>query len=487
MKKDITAGIDSSTQSCTIVLRDLNDGSIIAESRIKHPKTTPPCSEQKPEDWLEALILAFKNLKEYLSRIACISVGGQGHGLVILDENYNSLRKAKLWNDTESFKEANYLRKLINDNYWEAHIGSIPAPALTISKLLWMENNYHDVIKRSSYIMLPSDYIVFMLTGNNMTERGVASGTGYFNPYDNIYDEFILDKSLSSKIVDKLPKIVNSNGIAGKVKKIKGIEELEGALVSVGTGDNMAAAIGLNCKENDIVISIGTSGTLYSITTKKITNTCNGMVNLYADATNRYMPMLTTLNAAKVTDTFRNILNCSTNEFDDMVINDKDYGRDLILIPYLDGERSPNLPFALGTLNGIKSDVKRQHIASASVIGVVCNLLEGINVLKTIGLKLDGKIILTGGGSNSLAYRQIISDFSKKEVYICNYLETAAAGAALLAASVYKKINIEYLMESWNLGLEKAASPRNNIDTKKIIDSYNYYQKKYKECIYEEN
>lgn len=487
MNRDIAAGIDSSTQSCTIVLRDLNDGSIIAESRIKHPKTTPPCSEQKPEDWWKALILAFKNLKEYLSRIACVSVGGQGHGLVILDKNLNSLRKAKLWNDTESFKEADYLRKIIDDDYWETHTGSIPAPALTISKLLWMEKNYSDVIKKSSYIMLPSDYIIFMLTGNNVTERGVASGTGYFNPYDNIYDEFILDKSISSKIINKLPKIVNSNDVVGKVRKIEGIEELEGAFVSVGTGDNMAAAIGLNCKQNDIVISIGTSGTVYTITTNKITNTYDGMVNLYADATNRYMPMLTTLNAAKVTDAFRYILNCSTNEFDNMVLNDKDMGGDLILIPYLDGERSPNLPFALGTLNGIKSNVKREHIASASIIGVVCNLLEGINILRNIGLKLDGKIILTGGGSNSLAYRQIISDLIQKQVYVCNYLETAAAGTALLAASSYKKIDITNLMQNWNLGLEKVATPRNNIDINRIVDSYNYYNKKYKECIYEKN
>lgn len=487
MKKDIAAGIDSSTQSCTVVLRNMTDGSIIAESRVKHPKTYPPISEQKPEDWFEALISALKNLKQYLERIACISVGGQGHGLVILDKNFNSIRKAKLWNDTESYKEADYLRKLIEDKYWESHTGSIPAPALTVSKLLWTEKNYEDVIKKSSYIMLPSDYIVFMLTGNNVTERGVASGTGYFNPHNNTYEELILNKCLSNKIIDKLPKIVNSNSLAGKVKLIKGIEELEGAIVSVGTGDNMSAAIGLNCKENDIVISIGTSGTIYTITKQKITNSANGMVNLYADATDRYMPMLTTLNAAKVTDTFRNILNVSTNEFDYMVLNDKDMGGDLILMPYLDGERSPNLPFALGTLNGIKSNVKREHIASASVIGVVCNLLEGVNILRSIGLKCDGKIILTGGGSNSFAYRQIISDILNKEVYCCNYLETAAAGAALLASSSYKEINIEILMQKWNLGLEKAAMPRENIDYKKIVDSYNYYSKKYKECIYEKN
>ena len=207
MIRDIAAGIDSSTQSCTVVLRNLSDGKIIAESRAKHMPTYPPCSEQLPEDWRNALIECFNNLKEYLSRIACIAVGGQGHGLVILDENSNSLRKAKLWNDTESSKNADDIRKIIEDSYWESHTGSIPGPALTISKLVWTEEHYSDILEKAKYIMLPADYLIFKLTGNFVTERGGGSGTGYLNPYTNEYDYDVLKKCLKTDISSKLPKI----------------------------------------------------------------------------------------------------------------------------------------------------------------------------------------------------------------------------------------------------------------------------------------
>ena len=211
--------------------------------------TYPPCSEQLPEDWWNALIECFNNLKEYLSRIACIAVGGQGHGLVILDENSNSLRKAKLWNDTESSKNADDIRKIIEDSYWESHTGSIPWPALTISKLVWTEEHYSDILEKAKYIMLPADYLIFKLTGNFVTERGGGSGTGYLNPYTNEYDYDVLKKCLKTDISSKLPKIYPSNSIAGEVKFIDELKELQGAIVGMGTGDNMAAAIGLNCKE----------------------------------------------------------------------------------------------------------------------------------------------------------------------------------------------------------------------------------------------
>lgn len=484
MIRDIAAGIDTSTQSCTIALRKLSDGTIIAESRTKHPSTTPPCSEQYPEDWWEALISAFKELKEYLPRIASIAVGGQGHGLVTLDEKGNSLRKAKLWNDTESAPDAECIKKLINEGYWETHIGSIPGPALTISKLVWTERNYKGLLERAKYVMLPADYIIFKLTGKFVTERGGGSGTGYLNPYTDRYDVEILKKCLPyDSFENKLPEIVPSSHIAGEVRLISGLEELEGAVVGMGTGDNMAAAIGLNAKEGDAVFSIGTSGTVYSIISKEIKNTYRGMVNFYADATDRYMPMITTLNAAKVTDAFARILGVKVEEFDRLALEDETFGNDLVLIPYLDGERAPNLPLALGTLNGIRSDVKRGQIASAAVKGVVCNLLNGLEILKNIGVKFNGKIILTGGGSKSAAYRQYLSDLSSQDVYVCGFVETAAAGAALFGASAYKQIDIKDLMDEWSLGLKKAATPR-NINYKEIKDAYAYYAKKYEEYTY---
>lgn len=473
MVRDIAAGIDTSTQSCTIALRNLTDGSVIAEARTLHPKTTPPVSEQYPEDWWNALILAFNELKEYLSRIACIAVGGQGHGLVILDESGKSLRKAKLWNDTESYEDAEVLRKLIGDSYFENHIGSIPAPALTVSKLMWTERNYNGLLKKAKYIMLPADYIVYKLTGEFVTERGVSSGTGYFNPHTNTWDMDILNKAVSYLDESILPKILVSSALSGEVRDIPELPELKGAFVGLGTGDNMTAAIGLNCKEGDSVMSLGTSGTIYSVTKKSIKDTYGGCINLYADATGRYLPMVTTLNAAKVTDTFRRLLSVSIEEFDELVLNDKDNGAGVVLVPYLDGERTPNLPFATGHLSGIRTNTTKAHIASAVLNGVICNLLEGCDILKKIGVDLEGRFILTGGGSKSISYRQILADLTGKEVYICKFVETSALGAALYGASAFKRINIETLMEEWALPLEVVARPR-NINVKKIRAEYSY-------------
>lgn len=482
MIRDIAAGIDSSTQSCTVVLRNLSDGKIISSVRSKHTPTYPPCSEQLPEEWWNALIECFNNLKEYLPRIACIAVGGQGHGLVILDENFNSLRKAKLWNDTESSKNAEDIRKIIEDNYWETHIGSIPGPALTISKLVWTQEHYNDILEKAKYIMLPADYLIFKLTGNFVTERGGGSGTGYLNPYTNEYDYEILKKCLKTDISSKLPKIYPSNSIAGEVKFIDELKELQGAVVGMGTGDNMAAAIGLNCKEGDTVISIGTSGTVYSVTKKAIKDSHDGMLNLYADATNRFMPMFTTLNSSKVTDAFRRILNVSFEEFDNLALSDKlDNG--LNLVPYLDGERSPNLPLASGFFTGMRSNISRENIASTAVKGVVCNLLEGLDILKSVGVEDNGKIIVTGGGSKSTAYRQFLADLSSKDIYTCQYVETVAAGAALYAASSYKNIDIQKLMDEWALNINKVSSPR-DVDFRSIRQSYHFYAKKYEEYIY---
>lgn len=188
MSRDLVAGIDSSTQSCTVVLRRIEDGGVVAQTRTPHPVTTPPRSEQAAEAWWEALLAAFGELGAYQSRIAAISVGGQGHGLVMLDGEGKSLRKAKLWNDTEAAPDAHRLRERLPPQEWARRTGSVPAPALTISKLAWTERNFPGLVSRARHVLLPSDYIVFRLTGRAITERGVASGTGYFNPFANCWD-----------------------------------------------------------------------------------------------------------------------------------------------------------------------------------------------------------------------------------------------------------------------------------------------------------
>jgi len=308
MARDLVAGIDSSTQSCTVVVRRLDDGAVVAEASAPHPPTFPPCSEQDPGAWWDALCTALSKLSQFIPRIAAVSVGGQGHGLVLLDRADAPLRPAKLWNDTESALDAAELLRKLSGTEWAKRTGSIPGPALTISKLAWTERTHPGMIKAAARVCLPFDYLIYRLSGRLVTERGGSSGTGYFNPFKNAWDTDLAN--FAAPDVDwssKLPEIIASDRPAGQVNEAAGLGELSTAIVGAGTGDNMSAALGLNLREGDTVISLGTSGTIYGRSSAGVCDS-SGWINGYADSAGAFLPMVTTLNAAKVTDAFRRLL-----------------------------------------------------------------------------------------------------------------------------------------------------------------------------------
>ncbi|MDQ0471884.1 xylulokinase [Labrys wisconsinensis] len=459
MARDLVAGIDSSTQSCTVQLRRLDDGSVVAEARAPHPPTTPPLSEQVPEAWREALEACLSQLKHHLPRIAALSVGGQGHGLVMLDEAGRSLRPAKLWNDTQSAADAERLLTAWPAAEWARRTGSVPAPALTVSKLAWTERNHPGLVAKARHIMLPFDYLVFRLAGHAVTERGGSSGTGYFNPFDNIWDFELADLAVPG--IDwraKLPDIVASNARAGIVCEDAGLGALAGAVVGAGTGDNMTAALGLNVREGDTVISLGTSGTIYGRCRTGVQD-ASGAINGYADAANGFLPMVTTLNAAKVTDAVRRLLDLSFEAFDELALSAPPGAEGLVLLPYFDGERTPNLPDATGTLLGLRSNLTRAGMARAAVEGVLCGLLEGGDILSRHGVPQDGRLILTGGAARSKAYRQVLADLTGRPVWIGSLTEAAAAGAAVQAAAALSAAPTDQVAAAWAPRLEIAAEP----------------------------
>ncbi|MBO9124941.1 MULTISPECIES: xylulokinase [unclassified Rhizobium] len=460
MQRDLVAGVDSSTQSCTVVLRRLEDGAVVAEARKPHPPTTPPRSEQAPEAWWQALVSAFGELTTYLPRIAGISVGGQGHGLVMLGEDGLPLRDAKLWNDTESAHDASILREMLPQKDWATRTGSVPAAALTVSKLAWTERTHPGMVAKARRIMLPSDYLLYRLSGRATTERGVSSGTGYFNPFTNSWDFALADLAVPNIDWETvLPEIIGSSEGSGPVQRIDGLEALQGAVVGAGSGDNMTAALGMGIREGDVIISFGTSGTLYGRTTVGIKD-ATGSINGYADAADAFLPMITTLNSAKVTDAFRRILRATTEEFDTLALATEPGARGLVLVPYLDGERTPNLPDATGILAGIRSDVEPGQIARAAVEGVICGLLEGGDYLASLGVERDGRLIVTGGASRSKAYRQILADLTGKQVWTCDLPEAAAAGAAVQAAAAVTGGHTSEITEKWEPRYEVVAEPR---------------------------
>jgi xylulokinase len=470
MARTLVAGIDSSTQSSTVVLRRLADGKVVGEARSPHPPTTPPRSEQDPACWWNALLEALKQLRSQLDQIAAISVGGQGHGLVLLGKDNVALRHAKLWNDTEPAPDAALLRQLLPPADWAKRTGSVPGPALTVSKLAWTERCYPGLVGRAAHVLLPFDYITYQLSGNKVTERGGSSGTGYFNPFSNSWDLELASLATPGLDVEKVPAIIESGQAAGRVSQFP-FPELNDVLVGAGTGDNMAAALGLGIEEGDTVISLGTSGTVYSVTPLGVQDP-SGAINGYADATGRFMPMVTTLNAAKVTDCIRRLLGATIQEFDCLALEPMEANNSLILIPYLDGERTPDLPDATGRLLNLRSITTRAELARAAVEGVLCGLLEGLDLLGKQGVRPDRRIVLTGGAARSKAFRQTLANLTGEPIWVATVAEAAAAGAAVQAAAALYGDPVSKMARRWAPDLEPSAKPNLEFPRQAVRERY---------------
>lgn len=439
----MVAGVDSSTQSTKVEVRDLSTGEVKACASAPHPVTTPPRSEQDPHSWWSAFETAFAATG--IDRVDAISVGGQQHGMVVLDEAGAVVRPAKLWNDTESADDAQWLLDRLpgGASEWADAVGSVPVASFTITKLSWLHRNEPDAWARLAHVLLPHDWMTYRLTGNFTTDRGDASGTGYWSPARNAYRFDLLS------IVDHqrewssvVPKVLAPGESAGW---------WNGAVVGPGTGDNMATALGLGLRPGDAVISLGTSITAFAVSDRAVSDT-TGAIAGFADATGRYLPLVCTLNGTKVLDAVRRLLGVDTAEFDRLALAAAPGAGGLTLLPYFDGERTPNLPDATGVLSGLRSDVSREQFARAGVEGVVAHALDALGALRR-HVPIDGRILLVGGGSRSLAVRAVIAGLSDLPVDAVDADQAAAAGACVQAASVLTGESSADIAERWGLGL----------------------------------
>lgn len=445
----LVLGIDSSTQSTKVEVRDADDGRLVASGRAPHPATTPPRSEQDPEAWWQALQTALAQCGR--PRVAAIAVAGQQHGLVVLGEDGRVLRPAKLWNDTESAEDAARLVERVGAESWARQCGSMPVAAFTISKLAWLKRHEPDVFSRVRRILLPHDWLTYRLTGNFTTDRGDASGTGYFSPEGSTWRADLL--SLVDETVewmDKLPTVLRPDEPAGTLSATAS-EQLQlpaGIAVAPGTGDNMAAALGLGVDRAELVISIGTSGTAYTISDSQ-TADASGAVAGFADATGRFLPLVCTLNGTKVTDAFARVLGVSREAFDALALATSGAGG-LVLLPYLDGERTPNRPHARGVVAGIGSDVTRESVARAAIEGVSCGLLDGVDALVEAGVAVDRtRARLIGGGARSPAFQRIFASLLGAPVAVMPDVEHVARGACVQAAAVLRRVNPRVVAKEW--------------------------------------
>jgi xylulokinase len=483
----VVAGVDSSTQSCTVLLRDADDGRIVGHATAPHPRTTPPVSEQDPAAWWAALGRSFGSALGSAPHpalgsaaapaggdLAALSVDGQAHGLVALDAAGTVIRPAKLWNDTTSSGEARDLVARLGAGTWARRTGSVPVGAHTITKLLWLARHEPESFRRLGSVLNPHDWLNYRLTGAPATDRGEASGTGYFSPAESAWQADLL--TLVDEATDwaaLLPVLLGPAEPAGEVTAAAAADlGVRGGIpVGPGTADNMAAALGLGVGTGDVVISLGTSGTVYAPHPLPTADT-SGAVNGNADATGGFLPLVCTLNAAKVTDAFARLLGVDHDRLATLALAAPAPPDRPVLAAFLDGERVPDRPGATGLLAGLRSDLAREQLARAAYEGVLAGLAMGLAALVRVGVDVGGRLLLTGGAARSPAYRQLAADLLGRPVHVVALAETAAAGAAVQAAAVLHGAPVAEVAKSWAPPAPVVAEPRAGQSADEFLDRY---------------
>ena len=462
MGQPLVVGVDSSTQSVKVEACSIAAGEVVAAGVARHPPTDPPVSEQDPRAWWRALVDACAQLGDARRDVVAISVAGQQHGLVLLGEDGEPVRPAKLWNDTTSAPQAARLVAALGARRWAALTGSVPVASFTITKLAWVAEHEPDLLARARRVMLPHDYLTWRLTGEHVTDRGDASGTGWFDPSSGSVVSELLVAATGDRTAwsDRVPRVLGPTDAAG-VLTGPAADELglpDDVVVGPGTGDNMGAALGLGLGAGDVAISLGTSGTVFAVS-DTATHDESGAVAGFASAGGNFLPLVCTLNATKVTDTVARWLGTDPAGLADLALAAVGDPGAVTLVPYFDGERTPNLPDATGTFAGLTNATTREQLALAAHDGVLCGLLAGVDALRAVGATIEGRVFLIGGGSRSAAYRQRAADLLGQRVVVPDTDETVATGAAVQAAVVGGAGTFDDIAVRWRLGAGVTVEP----------------------------
>jgi xylulokinase len=419
----LVAGIDSSTQATKVVVRDAASGALVAEGRAPHPDGT----EIDPAAWWRALQTATEG--GLLDDVAAIAVGAQQHGMVCLDEAGQVVRPALLWNDTRSAQAgADLIGELGGPDAWAEAVGSVPVASFTVTKLRWLAEHEPDRAERTTTVMLPHDWLTWRLAGEHAepaTDRGDASGTGYWSPASGTYRPDLLERAFGQ--VPQLPRVLGPREPAG--------HSAAGALLGPGTGDNMAAALGVGARPGDVIVSVGTSGTVFAVH-DAATADGTGIVAGFADATGRYLPLVCTLNAARVLSATAALLGVDLDGLDDLALSAPPGADGVVLVPWFEGERTPNRPAATAHLSGLRlATTTPANVARAAVEGMLCGLADGLDALREQGVAV-GRVLLIGGGARSRAVQAIAPSLLDAPVLVPAAGEYVADGAARQAAWV---------------------------------------------------
>lgn len=461
------AGVDSSTQSCKIVIADADSGAVVRTGSAPHP----PGTEVDPEQWWTALQSAIAAAGG-LDDVAAVSISGQQHGLIALDSQGRVIRDALLWNDLRSNAAARDLIAEVGAEDFVARTGVLPVASFTGAKLRWLRENEPDNASRVAAVALPHDWLTWRFLGYGpadcsargpvlealVTDASDASGTAYFDPETGRYDLDLFRTAFGTAAREArgapatksgpategghaavpgaasgvatasaiiLPRVLGDHEPAGRTT--------EGLLVGPGAGDNAATALGLGVASGDVVISIGTSGTVFGTTEVPIAD-ASGTVAGFASADGGRLPLVATLNAARVLVSASTLLRISHDEVAALALASSPGANGITLVPYFEGERTPNLPDATARLEGMTlANASAENVARAFVEGMLCGLADGLDAVQSQGLDAR-RLLLIGGAARNPAVREVARDIFTVPIDVPEQAEYVAIGAARQAA-----------------------------------------------------
>ncbi|MFC5955057.1 xylulokinase [Streptomyces pratens] len=422
----LVVGVDTSTQSTKALVVDAATGRVVASGQAPHTVTSGAGRESDPRQWWDALTEALRQCGQAAHEAAAVSIGGQQHGLVALDAHGEPVRPALLWNDVRSAPQAHRLtEELGGAKFWAERTGSVPAASFTVTKWAWLAEHEPEAVRATKAVRLPHDYLTERLTGQGTTDRGDASGTGWWASGTEAYDEEILahvglDPAL-------LPRVVRPGEVAGTVREDHGLPFSKGTLVACGTGDNAAAALGLGVRPGTPVMSLGTSGTVYAVSRRRPADP-TGIVAGFADACGDWLPLACTLNCTLAVDRVATLLGLDREAVEP--------GAGVTLLPFLDGERTPNLPSASGLLHGLRHDTTGGQLLQAAYDGAVHSLLGALDRVVDEDADPSAPLLLIGGGARGTAWQQTVRRLSGRPVQVPEARELVALGAAAQAAGL---------------------------------------------------
>ena len=473
--RTLLLGIDSGTQSTKALVVDAQRGKVLGAASAAYdliPNLPPGAKEQHPREWIaatrKAVTGALKQARASASEVVAIGVSGQQHGFVPLDKAGEVIRPAKLWCDTATAAECEEITAALGGAKKTIKtLGNAVLPGFTASKILWLKKHEPKNFAKLATVLLPHDYLNFWLTGERVMEFGDASGTALLDVRKRKWAKPALE-AIDSDLAGKLPRLISSDQPAGKLQDstAHALGLNPGVLVSAGGGDNMMGAIGTgNTRPGLVTASFGTSGTIYACADKPVVDP-QGEIAAFCDSTNRWLPLLCTMNVTVATEMMRQDFGYTHEQFEQKAASVPPGAEGLLLLPYLEGERTPNVPDGTGVMIGINTKTFRaSNYCRAAMEGVTLGMNYGLRRLAELGVKTK-QIRATGGGAKSKLWRQIMADVFNAEVVTLKVSEGAAYGAALQALWCWRlqkgdKVKIEDITDEFvTLNTAETATPK---------------------------